>query len=469
MLGNYSKTKLQKMQEKRGYLGIDVSKGYADFILLNGAKDELGKRYKLYDNRKGHNALFKRLSQAKEEYGFTQIICGLESTGGYENNWYNSLSIEGSKQGLKVLRLNPRGVKHQGASDLTRTETDEVSARMIAHQLIANEATLLAAPTPSLKASQARRFYKYINTLLKQKTTQSNQLEKLVYSSFPELLTYAKNGIPKWGLCVLIKYPSHKSFLKARESSLLKINGLTIDKIKNLKKLAKESVGQIADNLLSRTISNLAKQIRELDRKIEEEKTFLSKNYTSEQVELLEGIKGIGIYSAIGIMMEIETVNRFPDAARMCSYFGVHPMFKKSGDGQTKPRMSKQGSASYRSILYMVARNVSVHNPYFKEIYAKFRAKGMNDGQAIGVIMNKVTRVIFGMLKSNKPFDPEVDKKNRKKTVMEQEKGLSKKQEEQVKEAIEEITNAPCSRRALKKKKAELLPQISIEEINARS
>lgn len=452
-----------------GYLGIDVSKGYADFILLNKAKEELGKSYKLYDNRKGHTTLFKRLNKEKEKYGFTRIICGLESTGGYENNWYNSLRIEGEKQGIEVLRLNPRGVKHQGASELTRTETDKVSARLIAIQLIANEPKLLAAPTPSLKASQARRFYKYINTLLKQRTAQSNQLEKLVYSSFPELLTYAKNGLPKWGLFVLVKCPSHKSFLKAKESSLLKINGLTIDKIKNLKLLAKESVGQIADRLLSRTISNLAKQIRELDKKIEEEKAFLSKNYTSEQVELIKGIKGIGIYSAIGIMMEIEAVNRFADAARMCSYFGLHPMFKQSGDGTTKPRMSKQGSAGYRSILYMVARNVSIHNPYFKEIYAKFRAKGMNDGQTMGVIMHKVTRVIFGMLKSNKPFDPEVDKKNRKKTVVQQEKGLSDKQEEQVKQEIEQIKNAPCSRRALKKKKAELLPQISIEEISARS
>lgn len=455
--------------QQTGYLGIDVSKGYADFILLNRKKEELGKSYKLYDNRAGHTTLFKRLEEESQKYGFKQIICGLESTGGYENNWYNSLLKAGADQNLTVLRLNPRGVKHQGASDLTRTITDSVSARMIAYQLIANEQKLLAQELPSMEQSQARRFYKYINTLQKQRTALSNQLEKLVYNSFPELLTFAKNGMPKWGLQLLVKYPDYHCISKTRESSLLKIRGISIEKSKKLKDLAKHSVGQVANNLLKRTISNLAKQILKLDEQIKEEKEFLSNNYSSDQVVLLSKTKGIGTYSAIGIMMEIEQVNRFEDAAHMSSYFGVHPVFKQSGDGQWKARMSKQGSASYRSIIYMVARNVSIHNIYFKELYGELRAKGMKDGQAIGVIMHKLTRVIFGMLKTNKPFDPQIDKKNRSKTKERQEKAQSDQEKKHIEQQIEQIQNAPCSKRALKKKKAELLPQISEEEISTRS
>lgn len=452
-----------------GYLGIDVSKGYSDFILLNSSKEILGKGYKLYDNRKGHSSLFKHLQTAKLEHGLETIICGVESTGGYENNWYNSLAQAREDLGIKVLRLNPKGVKHQGDSKLNRTITDQVSARTIAYQLIENETKLLAQSMPSLEQSQARRYYHYINTLLGQKTALSNQLEKLVYSAFPELLLYAKHGMPTWALKLLSKYPDHESLLKAKNSNLLKINGLTASKIERIKKLAKESVGQPSNILLARTISRLAKQLLELQEKIKEEKKFLEVNYTSENVELLEEIKGLGKYSAIGLMMEIESIDRFDSSSAICSYFGVHPVFKKSGDGQMKPRMSKQGSTSYRSTIYMVARNVTNHNPYFKEIYAKFRAKGMNDGQAIGVIMHKVTRVIYGMLKSNKSFDPQIDKQNRNRTQEQQKKGQTEQQKQQIQQEVELIKNAPCSNRSLKKKKAELLPHTPIEEVNARS
>lgn len=454
---------------EKGYLGIDVSKGYSDFILLDSSKEILGKGYKLYDNRKGHNSLFKRLKSAKEKYGLQEIICAVESTGGYENNWYNSLQLGTKDLDLKVIRLNPKGVKHQGETKGTRTITDQVSACTIAYQIIENETKLLAHAMPSLAQSQARRYYRYINTLLHQKTAQSNQLEKLVYSAFPELLLFAKNGMPIWAIKLLIKYPNHESIKNSKKSNLLKINGLTLEKVKRLKELAKESVGQPTDILLSRTISSLAKQIFELTEKIKEEKQFLSTNYTSEKVELLEDIKGVGKYSAIGIMMEIESINRFASSSSMSSYFGVHPIFKKSGDGQHKPRMSKQGSSSYRSIIYMVARNVTNHNPYFKEIYAKFRAKGMKDGQAIGVLMHKLTRVIYGMLKSGKSFDPAIDKKNRTNAVEQEKRGQTEQEKQQIEIEVEMIKNAPCSNRAFKKKKAELLPQTPIEEVNAGS
>lgn len=452
-----------------GYLGIDVSKGYADFILLNDSKELLGTGYKLYDNRQGHDTLFKRVKVAKIKYNLDLVICGVESTGGYENNWYNSLSVASENIGVKILRLNPKGVKHQGESKQNRTITDQVSARTISHQLIENEEKLLGHAVPNLQQSQARRYYHYINTLKKQKTALSNQLEKLVYSAFPELLLYAKSGMPNWLIKLLIKYPNHESIGKAKNSNLLKVNGLTADKIKRIKTLAKDSVGQPSDILLGRTISSLAKQIFEIKEKIIEEKQFLEANYTSEEVELLTKTKGFGKYSSIGIMMEIESIDRFESGSCISSYFGVHPLFKQSGDGKWKTRMSKQGSTTYRSTIYMVARNVTIHNPYFKEIYAKFRAKGMKDAQAIGVIMHKLTRVIFGMLKSNKPFDPEVDRKNRNKTVEQQKKGQTEQEKEQIQQEVEMIKNAPCSNRAFKKKKAELLPQTPVEEVNTRS
>lgn len=454
--------------EKTGFLGIDVSKGYADFLLLDEEKQQLGKSYKLYDTAQDHKKLYKQLKLALHKFGLSTIICGVESTGGYENNWYNDLAQNGEVESIKVVRLNPMGVKHQGESKLTRTITDKVSAQLIAYQLIENKDALLSKPKPSIDQAQARRFYHYIRTLKKQKTALGNQLEKLLYNAFPELLTYAKGGYPIWLLLFLSKYEGRASGIIKNTNKLLKINNLSQSKVEAIQNKAKNSVG-IDNELLSRSIRGLCSQILQLGQTIKEEKKYLENNYTSAAVELLSEIKGIGLYTAIGASMEIEDVNRFDGAQKMASFFGVHPVFKKSGDGQIKPRMSKKGSSSFRDLLYMGARNVVNHNDYFKEIYAKFRAKGMKDGDAIGVIMHKLTRVFYGMLKSQKAFDPEIDKANQNKTAI---KELGQQTEEQIQaiqQELEIIKNAPCSNRAYKRKKAELEPQTSYDEVNTRS
>ena len=48
----------------------------------------------------------------------------------------------------------------------------------------------------------------------------------------------------------------------------------------------------------------------------------------SSEVELLKTFKGIGDYSAIGLMLEIQAVERFATAKKLASFFGLHPIFK---------------------------------------------------------------------------------------------------------------------------------------------
>lgn len=49
------------------------------------------------------------------------------------------------------------------------------------------------------------------------------------------------------------------------------------------------------------------------------------------EVELLATFAGINNKSAIGLMIEIQTVERFANAKKLASFFGVHPVYKKSG------------------------------------------------------------------------------------------------------------------------------------------
>lgn len=120
------------------FLGVDVSKGYADFILLDKGKNTLESVFQLDDTKEGHTSLETLLKSFISKHRVTQLYCGVESTGGFENNWYGAISALGGYMPVKVTRLNPSGVKSNTQATLKRNVTDALSARYVAEYLIAH-------------------------------------------------------------------------------------------------------------------------------------------------------------------------------------------------------------------------------------------------------------------------------------------------------------------------------------------
>jgi len=139
-------------------------------------------------------------------------------------------------------------------------------------------------------------------------------------------------------------------------------------------------------------------------------------NYVSkenlQEVSLLTSFKGIGDYSAIGLIIEIDLVERFASSKQVASYFGLHPVFKKSEDGTYAMRMSKKGRTSPREILFNVAFTAVRDNELIKEIYARHLKKGLSKMAALGAIIHKILRIVYGMLKNNESYNPEKDINN---------------------------------------------------------
>jgi transposase len=52
-------------------------------------------------------------------------------------------------------------------------------------------------------------------------------------------------------------------------------------------------------------------------------------------------------------------------------------------------------------------------NLLIRKIYQDHVQKGMEKMAAIGLCIHKILRIIYGILKHNRAFDPEVDRKNR--------------------------------------------------------
>jgi transposase len=457
--------------QTKAFLGIDVSKGYADFLLLNETKEVIEESFQLQDNRAGR----KQLQELIAEWfllGLKTLYCGVESTGGYENNWYSFLKSISRHFNVRVARLNAKGVKAVSDAALKRTITDEVSAENIAVYLISFSEKIdygkSEAEQTDTKFREGRRHYTYVRMLQKQKVQLTNQLEKLLYQYFGEMLIYCRHGIPAWLLRMLSHYPCAALIMKAGGKKLSAIKGISADKAKALMQKAAAMGEQSVSKQMQHVIAVTSKEILHKEQLLQAEKDYLIEMYREdEQVKLLSSIPCIGEESAVPLMLEIEDASRFGVAKKIAAYFGVHPTYKQSGDGTWTIGMSKKGRGELRAILYMAALTGIRHNVILKQMYARFRAKGMKHYQAMGVVMHKLLRIIYGVLKNKTKFDAAIDQKN-----IEQAKEKQQQRENQIKETEKikeqkkhryqsQTTDAPISRRAAQKRKKQAASQAS--------
>lgn len=395
------------------YLGGDVSKGYCDFIILDKNKHVVEKGFQLDDTKENHLKLYNILKELLNKEAESIVYSAFESTGGYENNWVRSIQTFQYTLNIQVARLNPYGVNHSSKANMERIITDQISARNVAEYLInyQNKARFIEDDY----YSSLRKQWKYISLLKKQKVQYYCQLESLLYSSFPEILTYCKKGVPNWVLKLLEKYPTSKKASRARAETLSKIPYITKSKAEEIIRKAKNSVASSNDSVTELMIESMVEQIIRLEKLIEKQKKLMINSVSDErspEVKLLTSFKGIAEYSAIGLLIEIGLIERFTNCKNLISYFGLHPVFKKSGDGIYAMQMSKKGRSEPRNILYNVALTAIRDNKRIREIYARHLRKGMSKMAALGAIMHKILRMVYGMLKNNEAYNPDKDRKN---------------------------------------------------------
>jgi transposase len=100
------------------YLGIDVSKGYSDFVMIDQQKKTVVENFQLDDTFDGHSQLYEVVSRFLADHPQATLYAGVESTGGYENNWYNELPQFQARLNIQSARLNPLAVMHNSKADL---------------------------------------------------------------------------------------------------------------------------------------------------------------------------------------------------------------------------------------------------------------------------------------------------------------------------------------------------------------
>jgi transposase len=176
------------------YLGCDVSKGYADFLILDSDKKIIEPVFQLDDTFEGHNQFFHFLQDFFKRDPDSTLFSAVESTGGLENNWLALFKRLADIMNIKSARINPIGPNALHKATLVRNSDDVISAKLIAEYLIScPEKVNYDADDPYISL---RKQWNLIEMYKKQKTQLLNQLNILLYTSMPFLMKYIRDGIP---------------------------------------------------------------------------------------------------------------------------------------------------------------------------------------------------------------------------------------------------------------------------------
>ena len=377
------------------YIGIDISKYKHDFCIISNTGEVIVGNSSFENNQKGFQYFLDQL----KPYNKSQCQIAFEATGHYSSN----LELTLIDQGYSFMKLNPL-VIHQflKARSLRRTKTDKADSITIANYLMSvpyKPNSHLLYNIYTLK-SLCRAREQLIKERSKFQVLLTNELDK----SFPELKPFFNNMISTTLLFILEKYNNtyHISLMKDYESlRKLSYGKFSYAKFARLKQLAKDSIGDNSDLLISTYVSiinNFNDKIDPIDKQI----STIIKELNPKMLT----IPGLGEISAATILSEYGDIKNFSSPNKMLAFAGLEPSIIQSGTLESNGKMVKHGSSHLRYSIMNIAMSILRYSPTFYDYYLKKRSEGKCHRVALSHVCKKLIRVIYTLEKYNIDFNP---------------------------------------------------------------
>jgi transposase len=246
------------------------------------------------------------------------------------------------QHGYPVSVVNPARIKAYGDSQLKRNKTDRADAALIADFCRTQQPALWQPPAPEVK--ELRALLRHLDDLLSMRQQESNRVQSGEQSP-----------------TVLAQLQQHIAFLDT--------------------------------------------QLQQLKRQIDDH--FDHHPDLKHHRDLLTSIPGIADLTAGRLLGELFEIRSFHSAAQVAAFVGLTPRQHRSGSSvQRHSRITKQGNAALRAALYMPALAAMRFNPILRTFAQRLRARGLAKQSVVVAVMHKLLHIAFGVLKSDRPFNP---------------------------------------------------------------
>jgi transposase len=278
--------------------------------------------------------------------------------------------------GVNCLVIHPADVPTSEKEKLQKT--DKSDSRKLARSLRSNEFEAIHIPDPELEADRAlvRQRFRLVKDIGRTK----NRVKSLLFQF----------GIP---------IPDRFTASQTRHWSKVYINWLKELSIDRL------SLRQVLDNYIAigesqrKDLLLINKQVRDLS---------LTEAYKNNYILLLS-VPGIGLMTAITILVQIGDVGRFERLDDLCNYIGLVPKMYGSGEKMQVGKMIKRGRKELKIMLIEASWEAIRKDP---ALMLKFNelSKRMHKNKAIVRIARKMLSRIRFVLLNRQPYELSVVK-----------------------------------------------------------
>lgn len=247
-------------------------------------------------------------------------------------------------KGIKVSLVNPNCIKSFGVSENIRNKNDQIDAALIARYCAAMAPAAWCAPSPEQR--QLRAWSNRLIALQDMRQQETNRLEAHEVAEQHEIIAHVQ---------------AHIAWLNQQIEQIENDIDDHIDRHPNLK----------------------------------------------NDAELIETIPGLGRTTAAKILGHVGDVRRFENAKALAAYIGVTPRQRQSGSSvRGRTMMSRMGNPRLRAALFLPSLVARRHNPLLRQFGARLEASGLSKMAVAGAIMRKLVHLVYGVVRSGKPFDP---------------------------------------------------------------
>jgi transposase len=123
--------------------------------------------------------------------------------------------------------------------------------------------------------------------------------------------------------------------------------------------------------------------------------------------QLLNSIPGVSDATIGRVLSCIDEVHDFDSAKEVSAFVGLNPRHYQSGTSvKGRARISKTGDSKLRKSFYMPALVAMKHNPTVREFCENLSKRGKPKMVVLVAAMRKLLHIIYGVLKNEKPYDP---------------------------------------------------------------
>jgi len=333
------------------YIGIDLHKQYFVATVM----DERGRaksKERVSTDRAAIRDYFKRVNSD----GDTKVAIEACANWGYFYDVIKDMVLE-----VKVAHpLKTRAIAE------AKIKTDSIDSEVLAHLLRAD--LIAEAYTPDFQTRDKKNILRYRTSLMKIRTMLKNMVHAILTRNHIEEPEFRKltDKFGKKGKAYLRCFK-----LKGNDTEILNHYLDLIDGIDN-------------------KIKDVERKIREIFRE-------------DEICSLIGSIPGIGEILAFLIRHEIDDIERFISASKLCSYAGLVPSTYSTGGKTYQGKITKQGNRRLRWALVEAAQKSITKDLWLRSIYRRIE-KRSGKKRARVAAARRLLEIVYRVWKERRPY-----------------------------------------------------------------